>query len=363
MTKIKVALLYGGRSGEHEVSLMSALSVFNALNRENYEVFPIGLTKEGGYYLNKDNTDLISVDNSLLVQGNNAIAIDSLIKNDTFALAVDVVLPIVHGPLYEDGALQGLLELANCAYIGCDVLASAIAMDKEMAKRIVNQLGIRTADYHLMTSQMSKTIRSKRCHQIANHVQWPVFVKPNALGSSVGTFKVNSLEELHSAVEEALHYDTQVLIEEYIDGQEIEFAVLENIDDYSAPFISDAGEIIANHPDGFYSYNAKYFETGTTELSIPARINQSVNQQAKQIAAKIFNTFKCSAMARIDMFVTKDNQIVFNEINTIPGFTQYSMYPKLIETLGLSYADLLDKLIELALKKQQMKRKLITNYQ
>ncbi|WP_419419506.1 D-alanine--D-alanine ligase family protein [Legionella sp. D16C41] len=361
---INLALLYGGKSGEHEISLISAASVLSELDPNKYNIIPIGMDKEGRFYLNNYH-ELVAFKDSLPVITAQSKPIANFLLNGQPAIEVDVVFPVVHGPLYEDGCLQGLLKLAGIAYVGCDVLSSAIGMDKDMARRLIPaNKNIYHARYQVLSWHSSDVERQRFCQQVSNDFGWPLFVKPCSLGSSVGTHKVNNLEELNLAIEDALRYDEMILVEEYIKGREIELAVLENIKPNSAPEVSLAGEIKVHHADGFYSYTAKYLESHQTELIIPAMLEAGILQQLQSIAADIFTYLKCRGMARVDFFVNEESgKIYFNEINTLPGFTSISMYPKLWQASGLTYSALLDRLIDLAIVHQNCRKNLITNYQ
>lgn len=361
---INLALLYGGKSGEHEVSLSSAASVLSELDTTKYHITPIGMDKEGRFYLN-DYSELMGFKSSLPVITPKSKPLSNLLINGLPAIDADVVFPVVHGPLYEDGCLQGLLELSGIAYVGCDVLSSAIGMDKDISRRIVCAKGdIRCADYRVLSWHTTSTERQKFCQLVSQELGWPLFVKPCSLGSSVGTHKVKNLDELFNATEDALRYDESILVEACIKGREMEIAVLENLKPNNKPDVSLPGELIINHPDGFYSYAAKYLESHYTTLAIPADLDAHLTRQIQTIAADIFMHLKCKGMARIDFFVEeKTGNIYFNEINTIPGFTAISMYPKLWEASGLNYSSLLDQLINLALIHQHCRKNLVTSYQ
>lgn len=360
---LKVALLYGGRSGEHEISLRSAASVLRYLDREKYEITPIGMDKEGRCYLNRVDT-LLAYEGALPVKAEHAVPIESLLKEGRFAVDVDVVFPVVHGPLYEDGALQGLLELAGIAYVGCGVLASALGMDKAMARRVACDSEIQAAQYRLLPSAASDEELMHFCEDTARAFGWPMFVKPCALGSSVGIHKVQDMSTLKEAIADACRYDNYVIVESFVKGREIELAVLENPSSVNMPLVSVPGEIIVKHEDGFYSYAAKYLQSEKTELVIPAVLPTSLVSRLQHIAAEIFKRLRCQGMARVDFFVNDETgQIYFNEINTLPGFTSISMYPKMWAASGLPYTSLLDKLIELAMMHHQRRLKLVTHYQ
>ncbi|MBA2657600.1 MAG: D-alanine--D-alanine ligase [Tatlockia sp.] len=362
MSKINLLLLYGGKSGEHEISLLSAASVLAHLDSTLYNIIPVGMDKEGRCYRN-NYQELLAFSQSLPVKTENSKPLASLLVDGKLAIDADVVFPVVHGPLYEDGCLQGSLELAAVAYVGCDVLSSAIGMDKDMQRRIAGGDGIRSARYKLLSWHSSAADRKQFCLEGVTELGWPLFVKPCSLGSSVGIHKANNNEELANAIEDALRYDETILVEEFISGREIELAVLENLSS-SLPKVSIAGEICVNHADGFYSYAAKYLESNQTSLNIPAQLDEKLINRLQQSAAEIFKRLKCKGMARVDFFVNdKTNEIFFNEINTLPGFTSISMYPKLWQASGLAYPDLLNELVNLALAHHRCRQQLVTNYQ
>lgn len=359
---LNLVLLYGGKSGEHEISQISAASVLAHLDKQKYRIFPIGMGKDGCYYLN-DYDELITHGKVLPIKTSKFRQLDSLLINDKFVLNADLVFPMVHGPLYEDGCLQGVLELADVAYVGCNVLASAITMDKDIARRILIEDGIKFARYKtLLWHEKDENLRAF-CEKVVSEFGWPLFVKPNVLGSSVGVHKVSNREDLLLAIADARRYDDSVLIEEAIVGREIELAVLENDNPTLPPKISVPGEIKVNHKDGYYSYTAKYTESEETDLLIPALMSQELQVELQNLAAKIFISLKCTGLARIDFFVNDvTNEIYFNEVNTLPGFTSISMYPALWQYSGLAYKDLLDNLVSLALNHKKRRRNLVTDY-
>lgn len=359
---VNLVLLYGGKSGEHEISLVSAASVLRHLDAEKYHIIPIAMDKAGLFHIH-EYADLLAHKDKLPVVTAQSKPLPSLLKDGRLAVDAELVFPVVHGPLYEDGCLQGLLELAGVAYVGCDVLASAIGMDKDMTRRVACTNGIKATRYKVLSWHTSPNQRQQFCEQVAAELSWPLFVKPCSLGSSVGIHKVKNSTELLAAVNDALRYDEEILVEQFISGREIELAVLENSTPSAPPRVSIAGEIKVNHPDGFYSYTAKYLESGQTDLIIPALLSDSLHEQLKTAAADIFTRLKCKGMARVDFFVNDDTQdIYFNEINTLPGFTSISMYPKLWEASGINYSDLLDELIQLAQTHQNCRKHLVTNY-
>ncbi len=359
---INLALLYGGKSGEHEISLISAASVLAHLNAEKYNIIPIAMDKEGRFHLHQYN-DLLKHKEKLPVITEQSKPLESLLINGQLAVKAEVVFPVVHGPLYEDGCLQGLLELAGVAYVGCDVLSSAIGMDKDMARRVACVDGLKSARYKVLSWHSTIMERQQFCNDVTAALGLPLFVKPCALGSSVGIHKAKTKEELAAAINDALRYDEEILVEEYIQGREIELAVLESSIPCTKPRVSTVGEIRVNHPDGFYSYTAKYLESGQTDLIIPAVLKEDLQEKITQAAASIFTRLKCKGMARVDFFVDdKNDEIYFNEINTLPGFTSISMYPKLWQATGLSYPDLLDELIHIAMIHNRCRQHLVANY-
>lgn len=359
---INLVLLYGGKSGEHEISLISAASVLANLSAEKYHIIPIAMDKDGLFHVHQYE-DLLSHKDKLPVMTERSKTLENILINGRLAVDAEVVFPVVHGPLYEDGCLQGLLELSGVAYVGCDVLPSSIGMDKDMARRIACVNGLKSAQYKLLSWHAPASERQRFCQEVAAEFGWPVFVKPCAMGSSVGIHKAKNMAELTTAVEDALRYDEEILVESFVEGREIELSVLEGVTPSSSPRVSLAGEICVHHPDGFYSYSAKYIDSNQTELIVPALLSQSLYEQLKLASADIFTRLKCKGMARVDFFVNdKTETIYFNEINTLPGFTSISMYPKLWQASGLAYPDLLDELIRIAMVHQNCRKHLVTNY-
>lgn len=360
---VNLLLLYGGKSGEHEISLISAASVLANLDAERFHIIPVGMDKDGRFYVN-DYQALLAYNESLPVRTPHSRPLDSLLLNGRLAIDADVVFPVVHGPLYEDGCLQGLLELTGVAYVGCDVLSSAIGMDKDMARRVACTDGIQSARYRLLSWHANAAETEDFCQQTVAELGWPLFIKPCSMGSSVGIHKAHNMPELLLAVADARRYDKTILVEEFIQGREIELAVLENASPTKRPNVSVPGEIQVHHADGFYSYTAKYLESGQTQLQIPARVDESITKRLQEAAAHIFTALKCGGLARVDFFVNDERGVIyFNEINTLPGFTSISMYPKLWEASGLSYPDLLNRLIDLAMMHQRCRAQLVTHYQ
>lgn len=357
--KLRVAVLYGGRSGEHEVSLQSAASVIKNLDPDKFEIIPIGIDKQGNWLVNDikllpldDDTKALKLqtDNAKLLAGPGQLAVNA---NQHLC---DVVFPVLHGIMGEDGTMQGVLETANIPYVGPGVLVAAIGMDKDVSKRLVNLAGVAVGPYLSCMLGQWQLDKERFIYSIVNQLGLPVFVKPANTGSSVGINKVNDINDLANKINEAFQYDVKVVIEKAFNVREIEIAVLENNIYGAEPLVSVPGEVIPHHE--FYSYEAKYSENGA-ELLIPAPLNELQLQQAQLIAKQVFTALECESMARVDLFLEKDSgKFYFNEINTIPGFTELSMYPKLWEATGLPYKKLLTHLIHLAMARHQRKRDL-----
>jgi D-alanine-D-alanine ligase len=356
MARIKLGLIFGGRSGEHEVSLVSARSIFNALDRKKYDVKLIGIDKKGRWHLSdKDNlklnpaksfkTEVNPKNKTIVIADNNITELNTGRKLSE----IDVFFPITHGTFGEDGCLQGLLELLNVAYIGAGVLGSAVGMDKDVMKRLFLEAEILTARFYaLKKSDVSK----KYINKIIKDLKFPIFVKPANLGSSVGISKAKNKKELDRAIKDAFKYDTKIILEEYMKGREIECAVLGNND----PVASAPGEIKLQSE--FYSYDAKYIsENDATPVPV-ADLPKKIIKKIQETAIKVFKVLECSGMGRVDFFLTPSGKLYANEINTLPGFTSISMYPKMWAESGIPYFKLLDKLIQLAIEKKKEKNKL-----
>jgi len=364
MNKLNLGLLFGGRSGEHEVSLQSARSIAAAIDREKYNLYLIALDKEGRWYLADENDYLenaedpsaislkVTKDQQIaLIPGDKGNVIFNLSQNKEIG-SLDVAFPIIHGTFGEDGSLQGYLAILNIPCIGADTLGSSVGMDKVLAKDLLVRASVPVADY-LVADESSDPEETRKL--VEAKFTYPVFVKPSCSGSSVGVIKVEKGEELMAAVIKALSYDSRVLIEEAIMGREIECAVLGN-DDLTA---SVPGEIIPTH--SFYSYEAKYIDEGGAKLELPADIPEETQEQVKELAKKTYKALSCSGMARVDMSLTEDGKLILNEINTLPGFTKISMYPKLMELSGIPYPELITRLAELAIERHRKKEKHLQN--
>ena len=329
LKKLSVCILFGGVSSEHEVSLRSAESVLNHIDKDKYNIFPVGITKDGDWIL------FGGKDYGMLPAGTWQ---DCVVRE-----RIDVIFPVMHGENCEDGAIQGLLQIAGIPYVGPHVAASAACMDKTITKLIASQAGVRQADWQLVTREGFARSRAAVLDAVEAKFPYPVFVKPAGTGSSVGVAKAQGREALEAAIEAALKYDRKVLVEEFIRGQEVEVAVLGN----ENPFASVCGEIDSGAE--FYDYEAKYI-SDSAQLYIPARIAEQTAEQVREQAVRVYTAMGCRGLSRVDFFVTPDGGTVFNEINTIPGFTSISMYPKLFEASGIPYSELIDDLIALALE-------------
>jgi D-alanine-D-alanine ligase len=316
--KLKIGVLFGGKSAEHEVSINSANNVMAGLDKKKYEIVPIKIKKDGKF------------DASLL---NN----------------LDVVFPVLHGPFGEDGSMQGLLKLAGVPFVGPGVLGSAVGMDKEITKRVLRDNGIPIGDFRVFRA-------NKRIdfNKIKKELGLPLFIKPANMGSSVGISKVRNEKEFKKAVKDAFLYDSKIIIEEFIEGREIECAVLGN----EKPIASLPGEIIPNAD--FYSYESKYIDDKSI-CEIPAKLDKKTIKKIQELSVKTFQVLNCEGLSRVDFFIKKNGAILVNEINTIPGFTDISMYPKMWEKSGLPISKLLDKLIKLAMERINKEKKLKTS--
>jgi D-alanine-D-alanine ligase len=375
MKKIRVAVLYGGRSGEHEVALRSAASVINNLDRNRFEIVPIGIDKSGRWHLagpevlqqQTVSLPIFRESPEVVMPAHPAGKEAAVVQTGPTALATgggrafDVVFPVMHGTNGEDGTVQGLFELAEVAYVGCGVLASAVGMDKDFAKRLVESAGVPIVPYFCIRKGEWAAKKDAFLARAEKELGIPCFVKPSNSGSSVGVHKVKSREQFAAAVEDALRYDTKVLVEKAITAREIEFSVLENPKYGEAPMVSVAGEINATHE--FYSYEAKYLDENGAELLIPAKITKEQLAAGQEIARTAFTALELEGLARCDLFLDRnDGKLYFNEVNTMPGFTSISMYPKMWEASGIPYSELLSRLIDLALARHERKKALVRDF-
>ncbi len=354
--KLRVALLFGGKSAEHEISLISARNIAAAMDKNKYEIVAIGIDKQGRWHLDEGARLLLGGEKAVVEfhDARNAAAImpgkttTPMVRRGAAGFAgIDVVFPILHGPFGEDGTVQGLLKLANLPFVGAGVLGSAVGMDKDVMKRLMRDAGITIGKF--MAFERADKINFA---QVKRMLGMPLFVKPANLGSSVGISKAAKPSQFSAAVKEAFRYDNKIVIEEFIAGREIECSVLGN----DNPIASLPGEIVVN--SDFYSYHAKYLDAHGSRLEIPAKLPAKVIKEIRQTAIHVYKALCCQGMARVDFFVQANGRVLVNEINTIPGFTKISMYPKMWEASGISYSKLIDRLIRLALERFRREQRL-----
>ncbi|MSP37852.1 MAG: D-alanine--D-alanine ligase [Deltaproteobacteria bacterium] len=360
--KLTVAILFGGKSAEHEISLISARNIVDAMDKNKYEVVAIGIDKQGRWHLD-ESAKLLLGKSATKVEyrdAKNAAAImpgasaTPLLRPGGAGLgalgSIDVVFPILHGPFGEDGTVQGLLKLANLPFVGASVLGSAVGMDKDVMKRLLRDANIPIGNF-LAFNRSDKISFAK----VSKTLGMPLFVKPANLGSSVGISKVSKPAQFAAAIKEAFRYDNKIVIEQFIKGREIECSVLGN----DEPMASLPGEIVVNRD--FYSYDAKYLDTQGSRLEIPAKLPKAIIKKVRDIALRAYKALSCEGMGRIDFFVQANGRVLVNEINTIPGFTKISMYPKMWEASGISYSKLIDRLIQLAIQRHRAEKRLRTS--
>ncbi len=363
---LSVGVLYGGKSGEHDVSLCSAASVVMNLNPAKYSVVAIGIDRTGSWHV-QDRPEIVAHPDFgkvlalhkkgswLVNHAGTSRKIELIDRESGSSIALDVIFPVVHGTYCEDGTLQGLLELANVPYVGADVPGSAVGMDKDIAKRLLRDAGVPVVAWKAVFPEEWRAEKDVIVENVIAEFGFPLFVKPANAGSSVGVGKAKDRASLEEAVECAMQFDVKVLVEKAVDCREIECAVLGN----RTPKASVLGEIIAHHE--FYSYEAKYIDPAGATLKIPADVSEQLSDEIRAAAVRAYKALCCAGMARVDFFLEKGtNRFFANEINTLPGFTTISMYPKLWEATGLSYPALLDRLIELALERYKEKSSLKT---
>lgn len=360
--KLNVGILFGGRSAEHEVSLQSAKNVFDAIDKTKFNPVLIGIDKKGRwlssdpakFLLNSEDPKLIKLnaasDSVALLPASDGEMINLSASSEK--RAINVVFPILHGTFGEDGTVQGLLKLANIPFVGPSVLGSAVGMDKDVMKRLLLQAGLPIGQFLSVKS----TDKLPTYSEVESKLGAPFFIKPANMGSSVGISKVHNESEYAEAVKVAFDFDTKIVIEEFIKGREIECAVLGNAE----PQASVPGEIIPSHE--FYSYEAKYIDESGAAMEIPAKLDEATVKLVQEYAVKTFQALECEGLSRVDVFLKENGEIIVNEINTIPGFTKISMYPKLWEASGISYTDLISRLIELAIERFEREQKLKTDY-
>jgi D-alanine-D-alanine ligase len=383
---INVGILCGGKSAEHEVSLQSAKNVYDAIDREKYNPLLIGIDKTGkwlyhgesagDFFLNPDDPKTIRINpdsaelilrpasaGGLLVSRGPSFSVGPAeggeprpaIPAEFSTRHLDVIFPILHGPFGEDGTVQGLLKLADIPFVGAGVLGSAVGMDKDVMKRLLRDGGVPIGKFLVLRSREKIPSFAELCSYLGS----PVFVKPANMGSSVGVSKVQDEDQYRAAVTEAFRYDTKLVLEEFIPGREIECSVL-GAEGIQQPAASLPGEIRANRD--FYSYEAKYIDADGASLEIPAKLDDRILMEVKTLAVKTFQVLECQGLARVDFFLKEDGAVLVNEINTMPGFTKISMYPKLWEASGIPYRELISRLIELAVERFNAERGIQTSY-
>ena len=356
--KIRVAVLFGGKSAEHEVSLRSAKNIVAALDPDTYDVVAIGIEKSGRWLpANASQRKLLGTSERLAASDTMVLAVipegngELIGGGNVTSGAIDVVFPVLHGPFGEDGTVQGLLKLANVPFVGPGVLGSAIGMDKDMTKRLLRDAGIPIGKFLACTKSEPVSFKEAK-----KKLGIPLFIKPANMGSSVGVYKVKDEKEFEKALTDSFKFDTKVMIEEFIKGRELECGVLGN----ENPRASKVGEVIPHHE--FYSYEAKYLDENGAGLEIPAKIAKRVEREVQELAVKAFKVLACEGMSRVDFFLKDDGTVLVNEINTIPGFTSISMFPLLWEASGIPPRKLVDTLIELAIERFKRDAKLKTSY-
>jgi D-alanine-D-alanine ligase len=351
--KIRVGILYGGQSAEHEISILSARNVLAALDRQRFEPVLIGIDKSGKWLAQDEQRLLASARDPRQVRVEPGLPAPV----ETTANKVDVVFPVLHGTLGEDGAMQGLLEVAGIPYVGAGVLGSAVGMDKDVMKRLLRDASIPIADFRTVRRERFLRDPTSACRELLP-LGFPMFTKPANAGSSVGVRKVKSAAELPDAVRFALQFDSKAIVEQAITGREIELAVLGG----SPPMVSIAGEIVVEHADGFYSYDAKYLDEKGARLEMPAKMSAAELMRAQALALDTFEVLECDGLARVDLFLTPEGTFYVNEINTLPGFTAISMYPKLWALSGVPQTELISRLLDLGLKRARERAQTRANY-
>lgn len=360
----KLILVFGGKSAEHEVSLKSAKNIFNAINANLFETILVGISKQGSWYkfnsddvfktyssLNDNELQKSEAESVTLICSENTAYLYSLQNHSR--IKVDVAFPIIHGTMGEDGTLQGLFKMNNLPFVGCGVLSSSIGMDKVYMKKILSEAGIPNAKYVVLNKNSFTDYKN-----ISDCLGIPFFIKPANAGSSVGVHKIKNETDFKKSLTDALLYDHKILAEEFIEGKEIECSVMGLNENPSA---SLPGELIIHHE--FYSYEAKYIDENGAEIKIPANIDQNKITEVQNLAIKTFKILGCDGITRVDFFIKKDNTVYINEINTLPGFTQISMYPKMWEASGIKYSELITKLIDFAFQKHQIDTSLKLSFQ
>lgn len=354
--KINLCIVFGGKNAEHEVSINSARSIYEAVNKDKYNISLLGISKQGKMSF-LDNKELQKIEKVKDIELSQATAereeinwlstLENITNSYNKDENIDVFFPIIHGTYGEDGALQGFFEMLDVAYIGAGVVGSAIGMDKDVMKRLLRDAGINVANFVVL--KKDSILIKIQMEEIIRDLKLPVFVKPASLGSSIGVSKVHDKQDLIDAIKLAFEYDKKVIIEEFIDSREIEVAILGN----DNPIASIPGEIVTKYE--FYTYEAKYIDENGAMLDIPAKLSKEKILEIQNLAIKVFKLLECSGLARVDFFLKENGEVFVNEINTLPGFTNTSMYPKLWEASGISFSELIDQLVGLAIEKKTQK--------
>lgn len=359
MKKTKLIIVCGGRSAEHEISLCSAKNIIEAADKDKYDVIILGITKSGEWQIlpadnflsNANNPAKISLRKGAQISLDQSDIID--VESGKNIAEIDVAFPVLHGTFGEDGTIQGLLKTNNISFVGADVLGSAIGMDKDIMKRLLREAKIPIANFLSFKKNDCGKIEFQK---IKAKLGLPFYVKPANTGSSVGVHKVKNAQEFEKFVNDAFKFDNKIIFEENINGREVECSVLGN----EEPIASLPGEVITKHE--FYSYEAKYLDEEGSRTEIPSKLNKSITKKIQTLAVEVFKTLECAGMARVDFFLQKNGKIIVNELNTIPGFTNKSMYPKLWEASGISYSELIDRLVELALERYGREKSVKTDF-
>jgi D-alanine-D-alanine ligase len=351
--KIRVGILFGGQSAEHEISILSARNVLAALDRDRFEPVLVGIDKAGRWMTQDVQRLLDSARDPRQVR----IEAGPLVPIESSSSRMDVIFPVLHGTLGEDGAMQGLLEVAGVPYVGAGVLGSAVGMDKDVMKRLLRDAGIPVAPFVTLRREHFDAGPAAACAEAAK-LGFPLFTKPANAGSSVGIRKVKSASDLEAAIRFAFQFDVKVVVESGVTAREIELAVLGG----NPATVSVPGEIVVEHSDGFYSYDAKYLDEKGARLELPAKLSAGEVQSAQRLALQTFEVLECDGLARVDLFFTSGGEWLVNEINTLPGFTAISMYPKLWALSGLEQTALITKLIELGIERAERRKAIRKNF-
>ncbi|WP_290776629.1 D-alanine--D-alanine ligase family protein [Anaerofustis sp.] len=351
--KKNVGVIFGGKSGEYDVSLLSAYNVIKGIDKDKFDITMIGITLEGKFYVY--NGDVEKIKNNEWINDDAHLVSDFSLFNGDIIDDVDIIFPVLHGQNGEDGRIQGLFEMMNKPYVGCEVLASSVCMDKDIAKRVFKSVGIPVVDDVLVfdTDIENEELLLNTIERCEKTLPYPMFVKPVNMGSSVGISKAKDKSELKEALLKAVKFDTKILVEKGINAREIEVAVLGN----SHPQASYPGEIVSCKE--FYDYEAKYLSGDSSRIDIPVKIDEDTMEKIRQFAVRAFKAVGASGLSRVDFFLDKDSSDVYlNEMNTLPGFTNISMYAKMWDYMGIGYSDLIEKLINLGFERYEIKNRL-----